>query len=116
MAQPLPKEVRTISDGGTQSPTINIPPGEASARLLIRVLVVTPRRKQAEVNKTAPLNEVGDLNKEKPKAGYTHSGFLIARKIYRVAHRKSSILGWLHTQRISDRAENLSRRSPKIGC
>ncbi|GBM46761.1 hypothetical protein AVEN_6044-1 [Araneus ventricosus] len=26
-----------------------------------------PRRKQAEVNKTTPQNEVGDLNKEKPK-------------------------------------------------
>ncbi|GBN37606.1 hypothetical protein AVEN_86527-1 [Araneus ventricosus] len=64
MPQPLPKEVCTISDGGTQNPTINIPPGEASARFLIRVLAVTPRRKQAEVNNTTPLNEVSDLNKE----------------------------------------------------
>ncbi|GBL84458.1 hypothetical protein AVEN_117214-1 [Araneus ventricosus] len=41
---------------------------EASARLLIRVLGVTPRRKQATpLNKTTPLNEVSDLNKEKPK-------------------------------------------------
>ncbi|GBM54684.1 hypothetical protein AVEN_121561-1 [Araneus ventricosus] len=53
--------------GGTQSPTINIPPGEASVRLLIRVLAVTRRKKQAEVNKTTPLNEVSDLNKEKSK-------------------------------------------------
>ncbi|GBM31424.1 hypothetical protein AVEN_98518-1 [Araneus ventricosus] len=35
-AQPLPKEVRTITGGRTQSPSITIPPKEASARLLIR--------------------------------------------------------------------------------
>ncbi|GBM99578.1 hypothetical protein AVEN_64399-1 [Araneus ventricosus] len=35
-ARPLLMEVRTITGGGTQSPTITIPPGEASARLLIR--------------------------------------------------------------------------------
>ncbi|GBO15864.1 hypothetical protein AVEN_70392-1, partial [Araneus ventricosus] len=53
--------------GGTQRHTVNISPGEAIARFLIRVLAVTPRSKQAEVNKTTPLNIVGDLKKEKPK-------------------------------------------------
>ncbi|GBM16692.1 hypothetical protein AVEN_91112-1 [Araneus ventricosus] len=33
--RPIPKEVRTITGGGTHSSTITIPPGEASARLLI---------------------------------------------------------------------------------
>ncbi|GBN15752.1 hypothetical protein AVEN_139067-1 [Araneus ventricosus] len=30
MAGPLPKEVRAITGGGTQSSTITIPPGEAA--------------------------------------------------------------------------------------
>ncbi|GBN53672.1 hypothetical protein AVEN_102340-1 [Araneus ventricosus] len=42
MTRPFPREVRTIGGGGTQCPTINILPGEAIARLLIRVLAVTP--------------------------------------------------------------------------
>ncbi|GBM23523.1 hypothetical protein AVEN_153092-1 [Araneus ventricosus] len=36
MAGPHPKEVRTITGGGTQSSTITIPPGEAGSCLLIR--------------------------------------------------------------------------------
>ncbi|GBM34564.1 hypothetical protein AVEN_77529-1 [Araneus ventricosus] len=35
-ARPLPKEVRTITGGGTQSPTITIPTRETSSCLLIR--------------------------------------------------------------------------------
>ncbi|GBL73690.1 hypothetical protein AVEN_230684-1 [Araneus ventricosus] len=34
--RPLPKEVRTITGGGTQSPTITIPTGEESSSLLNR--------------------------------------------------------------------------------
>ncbi|GBM51136.1 hypothetical protein AVEN_244181-1 [Araneus ventricosus] len=48
-AQPLPKEARTITDGGTENPTITILPEEASSLLLIRrqlisVLTVLPWR------------------------------------------------------------------------
>ncbi|GBN01326.1 hypothetical protein AVEN_24144-1 [Araneus ventricosus] len=53
LARQLPKEVRTTTGGGTQSPTIAIPPGEASSCLLIRqqlirVLAVPPSGGQCE--------------------------------------------------------------------
>ncbi|GBL84813.1 hypothetical protein AVEN_93845-1 [Araneus ventricosus] len=41
MAQPFPKEVRTITGGGTLSPTITIPTEEATSCLLIRQLVIS---------------------------------------------------------------------------
>ncbi|GBM51848.1 hypothetical protein AVEN_8710-1 [Araneus ventricosus] len=41
MAQPLPKEVRTITGRGTQSPITIIPTGEASSCVLIEEQLLT---------------------------------------------------------------------------
>ncbi|GBM44402.1 hypothetical protein AVEN_128266-1 [Araneus ventricosus] len=40
-ARLLPKEVRTIIDGGTQSPTITMPTGERNSCLLIRQQLIS---------------------------------------------------------------------------
>ncbi|GBN78650.1 hypothetical protein AVEN_107350-1 [Araneus ventricosus] len=40
-ARPLQKEVRTITGGGTQSPTITIPTGEASFCLLFQQQLIS---------------------------------------------------------------------------
>ncbi|GBM10312.1 hypothetical protein AVEN_50023-1 [Araneus ventricosus] len=40
-ARPFRKEVRTITGGGTRSPTIIMPTGEANSRLLIRQQLIS---------------------------------------------------------------------------
>ncbi|GBL72912.1 hypothetical protein AVEN_128100-1 [Araneus ventricosus] len=40
-ARPLPKEVRTITGGGTQSPTITMLTGETSSCLLLRQQLIS---------------------------------------------------------------------------
>ncbi|GBO22826.1 hypothetical protein AVEN_60604-1 [Araneus ventricosus] len=56
MARPFPKEVRTITGGGTNSPTIAIPSREVSSFLLIRqqllrVYEVPTGAKESRINK-----------------------------------------------------------------